>query len=318
MSVSEPSNILKVSMAKNDIDEKTIVSSDTFRKNLSEVGQAPPALVMLLGPPAYQGKQWLLKKSSQIIGRAVESDIFIDDRSLSRSHAKFDLIGSKVTIIDLNSTNKTSINGRDLVPNSPWELQNNDQIKMGNTVFKFLEEGSIEAVSNQSMYEKANRDALTGAYSKGFLLEKGPEAMKRAEALSEPVSIVVFDIDHFKKINDGFGHPGGDHVLKELGKLVQNRLIRSNDFFSRYGGEEFVLILTATTLKMAFEIGERIRQTIQAHEFVFEGKKIPVTVSLGVAEKKQDESDWAAFFKRADEALYASKQTGRNRVTVSP
>ncbi len=305
-------------MAKNDFDEKTIVSSDTFRKNLSEVGQAPPALVMLLGPPAYQGKQWLLSKASQIIGRAVESDIYIDDRSLSRSHAKFDLVGSKVTIVDLNSTNKTSINGRDLMPNSPWELQNNDQIKMGNTVFKFLEQGSIEAVSNQSMYEKANRDALTGAYSKGFLLEKGPEAIRRSEALNEPVSIVVFDIDHFKKINDQHGHPGGDYVLKELGKLVQNRLIRSNDFFSRYGGEEFVLILTATTLKMAFEIGERIRQTIQGHEFVFDGKQVPVTVSLGVAEKKAEETEWANFFKRADEALYVSKQTGRNRVTVSP
>jgi diguanylate cyclase (GGDEF)-like protein len=305
-------------MAKQDLDEKTIVSSDTFRKNLSDVDQAPPALVMLFGPPAYQGKQWLLNKTSQILGRAVESDIFIDDRSLSRSHAKIDQVGSQVTIVDLNSTNKTSVNGRDLLANSPCELHNNDQIKMGNTVFKFLERGSIEAVSNQSMYEKANRDALTGAYSKGFLLEKGPEAIKRSESLNEPLSIIVFDIDHFKKINDGFGHPGGDLVLKELGKLVQSRLIRSNDFFSRYGGEEFVLILTSTHLQRAVEIGERIRQTVQAHEFIFEGNKIPVTISLGAAERNSKESDWASLFKRADGALYSSKQNGRNRLTVAP
>lgn len=307
-------------MAKNenDFDEKTIVSSDTFRKNMPAVDQAPPAVVMLLGPPAYQGKQWVLAKSSNTIGRAVECDIFIDDRSLSRSHAKFDVSTDEVVLRDLNSTNKTSVNGRELPPNSPCVLQNNDQIKMGNTVFKFLEQGSIEAITNQSMYEKANRDALTGAYSKGFLLEKGPEAIRRSESLKEPLSLIVFDIDHFKKVNDTYGHPGGDYILKEMGKLVQSRLIRSNDFFARYGGEEFVLILTATTLKSAFEIGERIRQTILSHDFTFETRKIPITVSLGIAERKATEADWADFFKRADEALYISKQTGRNRVTVSP
>ncbi len=301
----------------DDISEKTVISSDTFKKALPARDQAPPAIVMLWGPPAYQGKQWALLKNGMIIGRADESDIYIDERSLSRAHAKFEIFPDQVRVIDLDSTNKTLVNGVTLSPNAPHVLKNNDEIRMGSTIFKFLEQGSIEAITNQNLYDRANRDALTGAYSKGFLLEKGPEVIRRAESMNEPLSIIVFDIDFFKKINDGFGHPGGDHVLKELGKLVQSKLIRSNDFFARYGGEEFVLLLTATTLKDAYEIGERIRQTVQSHEFLFETRKIPVTISLGVAERKPSESDWGDFFKRGDQALYVSKQSGRNRVTVA-
>ncbi|MFN8943870.1 MAG: diguanylate cyclase [Pseudobdellovibrionaceae bacterium] len=307
-----------MTMGSDDISEKTIISSDTFKKSISVKDQAPPAIVMLWGPPAYQGKQWALIKNGMVIGRAVENDIYIDERSLSRAHAKFEIFPDQVRVIDMDSTNKTMVNGNILAPYAPYLLNNNDEIRMGSTIFKFLEQGSIEAITNQNLYDKANRDALTGAYSKGFLLEKGPEVIRKAESLNEPLSMIVFDIDYFKKINDGYGHPGGDHVLKELGKLVQSKLIRSNDFFARYGGEEFVLLLTATTLKLAFEIGERIRQTIQNHEFLFETRKIPVAVSLGVAERKPTESDWGSFFKRADEALYVSKQSGRNRVTIAP
>jgi two-component system cell cycle response regulator len=172
-------------------------------------------------------------------------------------------------------------------------------------------------VTNQALFEKANRDALTGAYSKGALLERAPEAMKRADTMNEPLSVIVFDIDFFKKINDGFGHPGGDHVLKELGKIVGTNLIRAADFFARYGGEEFVLILAATPVQTALDIAERIRLTIQNAQFNFEGKKIPVTISLGVAGKKATDVDWPTIFDRADKALYTSKQTGRNRVTLA-
>ena len=172
----------------------------------------------------------------------------------------------------------------------PRRLSNNDQIKTGNVIFKFLDKGNLESITNQQIFEKAQKDALTGAYSKGALLEKGPEAIKRSEVLTEPMTLLTFDIDFFKKINDGHGHPGGDYVLKELGQLVQSKLVRSNDYFARYGGEEFVIILQATTLKTAHDVAERIRQTIEAHSFIFNGQKIPVTVSIGVAERRNDEN----------------------------
>ncbi|MEZ0390739.1 MAG: GGDEF domain-containing protein, partial [Pseudobdellovibrionaceae bacterium] len=153
--------------------------------------------------------------------------------------------------------------------------------------------------------------------SKGALLEKGPEAIKRSEFLNEELSVLVFDIDFFKKINDTFGHAAGDYVLKSLADIVSHKMVRSHDYFARYGGEEFVIILHATPIKTAIEVAERIRTTIESNEFQFEGNKIPVTISLGVSSRNSNESDWSAFFQRADEALYKSKQSGRNKVTAA-
>lgn len=301
-----------------DVSEKTsVVTSDTFKGRIQAADGAPPVIVVLIGPPGYVGKQYPISSNDIVIGRSVETQVYIDDKSLSRSHAKFAIVGSEVSIIDLGSTNKTIVNGSALAPLAPCKLRNNDQIKTGNVIFKFLEKGNIEALTNQTMYEKANRDALTGAHSKGSLLEKGPEAIKRSEILNEALSIIVFDIDHFKKINDTYGHPAGDFVLKELASVVVSKLIRSNDYFARYGGEEFVLILSGGTAKMAGEIAERIRQTMENHPFTYEGKKIPVTISLGVVTKSTNDTDWSELFDRADKAMYASKQGGRNRVTIA-
>lgn len=298
-------------------EEKTIIASgETIKKQMPVEDQAPPVLVVLLGPTAYQGKQFDLL-NGHVIGRAHESRIFIDDRSLSRSHARIDIKGTEVTVVDLGSTNKTVVNGQILHPMAPCTLRNNDQIKTGNVIFKFLEKGSIEALTNQKLFEKANRDALTGAYSRGALLEKAPEAMKRAESLNEDLSVLVLDIDFFKKINDTYGHAGGDYVLREMGQIIGSNLIRSEDFFARYGGEEFVLILAGTNLQMAKDIGERIRATIQNAEFNFDGKKIPVTVSVGLASRRATDLEWSKLFDRADRALYASKQAGRNRLSVA-
>ncbi|XGC81475.1 diguanylate cyclase [Bdellovibrio bacteriovorus] len=309
-------------MAHNDdnsdnLEKTSIVASDTFRGRLKEADEVPPAIVVLIGPPGYVGKQYPITASDIVIGRSVESQVYIDDKSLSRSHAKFAVNASEVSVIDLGSTNKTIVNGQVIPPLASCLLKNNDQIKTGNVIFKFLEKGSIEAMTNAAMYERAQKDALTGAHSKGALLEKGPEAMKRSEVLNEPFSLVTFDIDHFKKINDSHGHPGGDYVLKELCRIVITKLIRANDFFARYGGEEFVLLLSGSPTKTAAEVAERIRQTIEAHEFIWENKKIPVTISVGVATKQPNETEWTQIYDRADKALYQSKQGGRNRTTIA-
>ncbi len=297
-------------------DKTSIVASETFKGKLRAADEAPPAVIVLVGPTGYVGKQWQLTKTDFTIGRSVECEIYISDGSLSRSHAKFVVVGTEISILDLGSTNKTAVNGVPLTPLSAKRLANNDQIKAGNIIFKFLESGSLEAISNQTVFEKAQKDALTSAYSKGALLEKGPEAIKRAEVLSEPMSVITFDIDYFKKVNDTYGHPGGDYVLKELGQLIQNKLVRVNDYFARYGGEEFVIILQATPLKTAQDVAERIRQTVQNHTFNFQDKTIPLTISIGVAERSATDS-WDQVYNKADKALYFSKQNGRNRVTAA-
>ncbi len=297
-------------------DKTSIVASDTFKGKLRAANEAPPAIVVLVGPPGYVGKQWLITKPDMTIGRGDGLDMTVTDISLSRTHAKFIISIADIQIVDLGSTNKTQVNGQALLPMVPRRLVNNDQIKTGNVIFKFLDQGNVESITNQQIFDKASKDALTGAFNKGALLDKGPESVKRSDVLTEPLSVITYDIDFFKKINDSHGHPGGDYVLKELGQLMQSKLVRSNDYFSRYGGEEFVLILQATPIKTAMEVAERIRATVEAHSFVYENKKIPVTISIGVSTKITGDT-WDSIYNRADKALYLSKQNGRNKVTQS-
>ncbi|PIS10426.1 MAG: GGDEF domain-containing protein, partial [Bdellovibrio sp. CG10_big_fil_rev_8_21_14_0_10_47_8] len=227
--------------AADESEKTSIMTSDTFRGRIQAADEAPPALVVLMGPTGYVGKQFPLTQSEIIIGRSVESQVFIDDKSVSRAHARINVVASEVVILDLGSSNKTVVNGESLEAMTPRKLKNNDQIKTGNVIFKFLERGNLEAVANKELNEKAEKDGLTGIYSKGALLEKGPEAIRRSEVLNEELSVLVFDIDFFKKINDRFGHAAGDYVLKSLTGIVSQKMVRVNDYFARYGGEEFVI-----------------------------------------------------------------------------
>ncbi|MBY0316162.1 MAG: GGDEF domain-containing protein [Bdellovibrionales bacterium] len=296
-------------------DEKTsVVQGLTFDKKLQQISKMPPSLVLLMGPAGYQGRQWSLDNADVIIGRSMSSDVFIDDRSVSKSHAKLTYGFGEVSIIDLDSTNKTIVNGAAIPPFVPKKLENNDQIKIGNVLFKFLEQGSIEAITHQNLQQKSEKDPLTGAWNKGALLVKGPEFFKRARLLNTPMSLLVLDLDHFRRINETYSHLGGDVVLREVSQVV-NKLIRNDDYFARFGGEEFVVMLFGSNIQKAEEIGERIRSTIEKHEFSHQGQNIPVTTSIGISAQEPEMSTFDELFAKADTALYASKNSGRNRVT---
>ncbi|MAQ36758.1 MAG: GGDEF domain-containing protein [Thioclava sp.] len=301
-----------------DISDKTsVLPSDTFKLRLAEAGQAPPAMVLLVGPASSVGRQWPIEDPDIVIGRSPNAKIFVDDRSVSKFHAKLVLSGGDVSLMDLESTNKTFVNGKLIPPLQPIKLQNNDQIKTGNIIFKFLERGSIETVASAQAFDRALTDALTEIANRGALEAKAPEFFKRASLLGFPLSLLIFDIDKFKLVNDTHGHPAGDYVLKEVAKVVKNKLIRGNDFFARAGGEEFCLLLAGSELKQAEEVAERIRATIEAQKFVFEGTHIPITISVGVAGYDPSDSNWTEIYERADKALYHSKNSGRNCVSVS-
>jgi two-component system, cell cycle response regulator len=297
-------------------EEKTsIVQTLTFDRRLQQMSKMPPSMVLLMGPAGYVGRHWSIDGDDIIIGRSMSANVFIDDRSVSKSHAKLTHSFGEVSIIDLDSTNKTIVNGAAIPPFVPKKLENNDQIKVGNVLFKYLAQGSLEAVAAQNLQQKSEKDALTTIWNKGALSVKGPELVKRAKLLGVPLSLLVFDLDHFKKINDGYSHQGGDYVLKEVATVIQSKLIRGDDYFARFGGEEFVIVLMATNIKIGEEIGERIRATIEKHEFIFDGKKIPVTISIGISEMEPEMSTFDELFSKSDSALYASKNSGRNRVT---
>lgn len=297
-------------------DEKTnVVQTLTFDRRLQQMSKMPPSMVLLMGPAGYVGRHWSIDSTDVIIGRSMSSNVFIDDRSVSKSHAKLTYSYGEVSIIDLDSTNKTIVNGSALPPFVPKKLETNDQVKIGNVLFKFLAQGSLESVAHQNLQTKSEKDPLTTIWNKGALMVKAPEMVKRSKLLNTPLCLLVFDLDHFKKVNDNYSHQAGDYVLKEVSSVILSKLIRGDDYFARFGGEEFVIALTGTNMKFAEEIGERIRNTIEKHEFIYDGKKIPVTVSIGISELEPEMSSFDELFAKADTALYASKNSGRNRVT---
>ncbi len=303
--------------SKDLTDKTSVLQSDTFKLRIAQAGQAPPSLVMLVGPVASVGRQWPIEDTDRIIGRAPTAHIFVDDRSVSKFHSKLVMAGGDVSVIDLESTNKTVVNGKQIQPLVPHKLANNDQIKVGNIIFKFLERGSIETVASAATFDRGLTDALTGIANRGALMAKAPELHKRSELLGITFTLMLFDIDKFKAINDTYGHPAGDYVLGEIAAVIRDKLIRGNDFFARAGGEEFALLLLGSPPRQAEEIGERIRATIETHDFKFEGKKLPITISIGIAFKNENDSSWEFVYERADKALYNSKNTGRNRVSVA-
>jgi diguanylate cyclase (GGDEF)-like protein len=167
---------------------------------------------------------------------------------------------------------------------------------------------------NRQLREMANRDGLTGLYNHRYFQESAAKDFQRAVRYNESLACVLFDIDHFKKFNDTYGHPIGDVVLRTLGGLVKD-LMRDSDLAARYGGEEFALLLYHTEAKDAYNIAERLRKTVEEHKFQAEDLVLSVNISIGVACYYHPEiTDAKSLIECADKALYRAKEEGRNRV----
>tara|TARA_R110001583_G_scaffold67490_8_gene192961 strand:+ start:8160 stop:9503 length:1344 start_codon:yes stop_codon:yes gene_type:complete len=160
----------------------------------------------------------------------------------------------------------------------------------------------------------ANTDYLTNLYNRRFFMEQGEREFSRAKRHQTPFAIISVDIDYFKKINDDFGHPAGDHVLKIVSQLLL-KSIRKEDILARIGGEEFTIILPETTLENANTLAERTRECIQNEIIIYPKEiKLNVTVSMGVTLLKPEDKSFDDVLIRVDEALYEAKENGRNKV----
>lgn len=184
-------------------------------------------------------------------------------------------------IRDLGSTNGTYVGDQAIV--TPIELNNGDSVKIGSTIFKFIIGSDLESAYFEEIYRLTIIDGLTEIFNKRYFLEQIEKEMSRAKRYRRPLSLIMFDIDFFKRINDTFGHLTGDFVLKKLAQVVKAS-IRREEIFSRYGGEEFTIIMPESTLDKSVEVAEKIRKTVERTLFSFEGHIIPVTISIGVAE----------------------------------
>jgi diguanylate cyclase (GGDEF)-like protein len=302
----------------DDIGEKTAVlqgDAETLRKELQRAKEQEACLIIIRGKP--QGHRFFLTQEEMTMGRDPTADITITDQGISRTHAKLIKRGPSVWLTDLNSSNGTFVNDKKVLPGESVELAKEDMIKAGNTILKFLPAGELEILFYGNLGSAAHTDPLTRIYNKGYLLEAMDAEFKRAKALHTDFSIVFFDLDHFKKINDTYGHEAGDFVLKEFAQLVRSNYLRPKDVFARYGGEEFVILLGNTPGKTAGEYAEKIRAAIETHPFIYEGSRLPVTTSLGVAEIHSGIESAQTLLKAADKALYTAKQSGRNRVVIA-
>ncbi len=295
-----------------ETDRTEVADSDTLKIRLEEAKESAPVVVVISGRPL--GKSFFLSKEKMILGRDLAADISVGESAVSRNHTEFNVTEEGVVVQDLGSTNGTFVNDQKIT--DPVLLHDGDLIRVGNSILKFLEEGQIENIHYGKMYDLATRDDLTGAYNKKAILDRIAEEFGRAQANANPLCLLFFDIDHFKKTNDTFGHPAGDYVLKEISSLIINKMIRQKDSLGRYGGEEFALLLVGTPLEISVDIAERIRSTIEAHEFLFDGQKIPVTISIGVCALDSTTKHADDLVATADKALYDAKEQGRNRVCV--
>jgi diguanylate cyclase (GGDEF)-like protein len=258
------------------------------------------------------GSVFRFKEGISQIGRAPDNAIVLPLRGVSGRHAQVHREGRSVLIEDLGSTNGTMVN-RDRIEH-PRQLQQNDLIKIGTCVLRYSE-NQLETSFTESLHTKSSTDELTGVCNKSHLMSSLASSIEVAKG-GFPLSVVLFDLDHFKRVNDVHGHMAGDYVLKESARLVNEKVLRSGDVFGRWGGEEFLVILADAKLDIAVGVAERIRRAIESHPFEFSDTKIAVTASFGVASWTPEYRTAVQFFEAADKQLYASKNEGRNRVTA--
>jgi len=269
-------------------------------------GAGQPCLVIISG--AEMGRRIDLTNEEVSIGRSDQCTVCVNSDLVSRRHAVINRILGHYIVVDLKSTNGTFVNDQRV---ERAELKDGDLLRTGKTVLKYLE-NNLELEYMQHILSLAAVDSLTGLYNKRHFDEVFGKEVARAEQSQQPLSLIVLDVDHFKKINDNFGHPAGDAVLKHVAAMVKSQ-IRPSDTLCRVGGEELALVLPQTPLSVATQAAESIRVAVDDTACDVQGTIIPATLSLGVAQLGPGEVP-EGLYRRADERLYAAKHSGRNRV----
>ena len=275
------------------------------------------ALVVYAG--SNLGRVFVLAPGENLIGRSTQAQITLLDDEISRTHARLRLEpgrdGDLVLILeDLKSTNGTFVNGRPL--EGHYFLDSGDRINIGTHVLKVVAMDSLERSFHETLLDQSTRDPLTGLGNRGATLTELQNRFDLSRRHERPLSVAMCDLDHFKDINDTYGHGAGDVVLAAFGERVRQNL-RGTDLAGRIGGEEFLLILPETDMEGALLLAERLRAAIGDSPYHLSTGPIQVTCSLGVAERILEDRDGGSLLGRVDGALYMAKRQGRNLVVAA-
>jgi two-component system, cell cycle response regulator len=299
-------------------EDRTITLVDTdatlFRQGAS---QTLPCLILYSGDEA--GRRFDLRPGKHLVGRSAEAALRIEHPGVSRRHAELLVVGKEVVLRDLGSSNRSIVNGSPVA--APVELRQGDLVQLANVVLRFHDSNSIDALLHDRIYRLATTDPLTGVFNRKYLKDTLEREVARALRHRHPLSVICFDLDHFKRVNDTHGHAAGDQLLRGCAERVQQAL-RAGDVLCRVGGEEFTALLPDTGLIQAEALAERLRVAVGGQAFELLIPQAPTlayaqTVSLGVAELDDEAADGPALLELADRRLYAAKRGGRNRVVSS-
>lgn len=276
------------------------------RASTSERG----CFVVIVGPKL--GVQVPVEQEPVEVGRDPACSLTIDDDDLvSRRHARVEWVGDHHRLSDLGSTNGTYVNDERVTTHS---LRDGDRVGIGKVVLKYLGSDNIEAEFHQEMFHLMAHDGLTGIHNKRHFDEALRAEAQKAHARARPLGLIVFDIDHFKSINDTHGHAAGDAVLRKLAATVQGVVVEPC-LFARVGGEEFSVLCPGLDHEAVSSLSEKIRAAIEATTFDFGDLVIPVTASVGAATRAPgSDENGKTLYEAADAKLYEAKNAGRNRV----
>jgi two-component system cell cycle response regulator len=270
-------------------------------------------LIVLAG--GNVGEMYKILAGDAVIGRGRNVDVVLIDDGVSREHARIRIDGGHLFLEDLGSRNGTFRNGMKV--DTPVQLNDGDKIQVGRTtILKFTYNDHLDESFQQQMYDSALRDGLTKAFNKRYFSDRLEGEFRFAQRHGTPLSLMMLDLDHFKKINDEHGHLAGDYALQGFAEVVQNS-VRTEDVFARYGGEEFAIISRAITSEAAKRFAERLRRVVESLAIPIGTTSVRVTVSIGIAGIPELALEGPADLLRcADKALYIAKHRGRNRVEV--
>ena len=289
-----------------DLDQTIVTPGKTIKFERLELR---PHLIVLY--PQEQFRQIAIEKGTTILGRGQDAGVRLDDELVSRKHCAIDFDGVHVTVRDLGSTNGTFVDGQ---PVQIAELDSEKRLQVGKMVLKVEFKDKSEEAFDRALYEAAPMDPLTKISNRRSFMDRSLGELALARRSGEFVHTIMVDADHFKRVNDTWGHQCGDMVLKEIARILKEEK-RESDLLARYGGEEFLLLLSNISPEDAQKSAERLRKAVERHKFSWKDTVIPVTISLGLCSKQgEDIPQIEAMIAQCDKMLYVAKESGRNRV----
>lgn len=277
-----------------------------------EVRRDKAYLIVLAG--SHVGEMHRLKRITTL-GRSPTADVRIVDDGVSRLHCQITAEGDDMVLEDLQSRNGSYCNGERVVKRI---LEDGDKLQIGRTtILKFTYHDKLEESFQKQMYDSALRDPLTRAYNKRYFHDRLDSELRFALRHNTPLALLMFDLDHFKAVNDSHGHIAGDRALVEFSEHIRSS-IRNEDVFARYGGEEFAIISRGIRREDARLFAERLRLEVGRLKFDHDGVVISFTASVGVSTLPENPvSSPDEMITSADRALYKAKQAGRNQVVLA-